>query len=105
MRSAPRSKGPRRVTGTLAVNTTLTQLNLAYNELEEEAGRAIGQAYFSLAAAVNRVLTNLDLEDKRDIGAKGARQIGQVLQVNRALTCFRVIGTMHFLGRFKGLSP
>ena len=66
----------------------------------EVRGQLIGQVL-----AVNRVLTNLDLEDKRDIGAKGARQIGQVLQVNRALTCFRVIGTMHFLGRFKGLSP
>jgi Ran GTPase-activating protein (RanGAP) involved in mRNA processing and transport len=49
----------------LAVNTTLTQLNLGSNLLGKEGGRAIGEAL-----AVNTTLTQLDLSGNK-IGCTG----------------------------------
>ena len=64
----------------LAVNTTLTQLDLCDNALGEEGGRAMGEAL-----AVNTTLTQLDLCGNK-IGSTGASAISQALEVNKALT-------------------
>ena len=50
----------RELAGALAVNTTLTKLDLGYRGLGEEGGRAMGEAL-----AVNTTLTTLNLYDNR----------------------------------------
>jgi hypothetical protein len=61
----------------LAINTTLTQLNLCVDSLGGDAMWAMGQLL-----AVNRVLPHLDLNK---LGTKGARKIRQALQANSVL--------------------
>ena len=64
----------------LAVNTTLTQLDLGDNQIQSKGAIAIAQAL-----AVNRALTSLNLRFNQ-IRDKGARKIAKALQVNHVLT-------------------
>ena len=73
-------EGGRAMGEALAVNTTLTQLDLGDNRLGEEGGRAMGEAL-----AVNTTLAQLDLSGNK-IGSTGASAISQALEVNKALT-------------------
>ena len=64
----------------LTVNTTLTHLNLDYNEIEEsDAG------FLSDAMKVNTVLTDLDLSFNY-IGDSGAASLSDAMKVNTVLT-------------------
>ena len=64
----------------LALNTTLTRLDHAYNGLGEGRGRAIGHAL-----AFNTTLTRLNLGDN-DLRERVGRAMGQALALNTALT-------------------
>ena len=68
----------------LAVNTTLTQLDLRLNALGKEGGRAMGEVL-----AVNNTLTQLVLCGNK-IGSTGASAISQAMEVNKALTDLNV---------------
>ena len=73
----------------LAVNTTLTDLNLGYTftvlDLDYNRIGAKGASAIAQALAVNKALTSLNL-DSNGIGDKGARKIAKALQVNHVLT-------------------
>ena len=73
-------EGGRAMGEALAVNTTLAKLDLGYNAFGKEGGRAMGEAL-----AVNTTLTQLHLGGNK-IGTKGASAIAQALEVNKALT-------------------
>ncbi|XP_068738348.1 protein NLRC3-like isoform X2 [Montipora capricornis] len=64
----------------LAVNTSLTSLDLSQNSIGAEGGTSLSQAL-----AVNTSLTTLDLSDS-SIGADGVTSISQALAVNTSLT-------------------
>ena len=64
----------------LAVNTSVTILDLSHNSIG-----AKGATSFSQALALNTSLTTLDLTDN-SIGAEGASSLSQALAVNTSLT-------------------
>ena len=64
----------------LAVNSTLTNLDLSENSLGDEGATSLSQAL-----KVNSTLTNLDLRGN-SIGAEGATSLAQALKVNSTLT-------------------
>ena len=70
----------RELAGALAVNTTLTKLDLYGNRLGEEGGRAMGEAL-----AVNTTLKKLDLHGNA-LGEEGWRAMGEALAVNTTLS-------------------
>ena len=64
----------------LAVNSSLTNLDLSWNSIRDS-----GAASLSQGLAVNSSLTNLDLS-KSSIGDSGAASLSQALAVNSSLT-------------------
>ena len=58
----------------------LTKINLRYNKIGVEGGKAIGEAL-----KVNTSLTEIDLY-YNNIGDEGAKAIGEALKVNTSLT-------------------
>jgi hypothetical protein len=76
----------RELAGALAVNTTLTMLDLRHNALGKKGGRAMGEAL-----AVNTTLTQLDLGENA-LGEEGGRAMGEALAVNTTLTQLNLVG-------------
>ena len=64
----------------LTVNSTLTSLNLRYNSIGDEGATSLSQAL-----KVNSTLTSLDLGLNR-VGEEGATSLSQALKVNSTLT-------------------
>ncbi|XP_068756016.1 NLR family CARD domain-containing protein 3-like, partial [Montipora capricornis] len=64
----------------VAVNTSLTTLDLSYNSIGDEGATSLSQAL-----AVNTSLTTLDLS-RNSIGDEGATSLSQALAVNTSLT-------------------
>ncbi|CAF1099752.1 unnamed protein product [Adineta steineri] len=61
-------------------NTTLTELNLCWNQIEDR-----GAKYLSKGLQNNKTLTTLNLLNNQ-IGDKGAQYLGEALQKNKTLT-------------------
>ncbi|XP_068681939.1 protein NLRC3-like [Montipora foliosa] len=74
------AKGATSFSQALALNTSLTTLNLTDNSIGAE-----GASLLSQALAVNTSLTTLNLTDN-SIGAEGASSLSQALAVNTSLT-------------------
>eukprot|EP00036_Acanthoecidae_sp_10tr_P018164 CAMPEP_0206303820 /NCGR_PEP_ID=MMETSP0106_2-20121207/9431_1 /ASSEMBLY_ACC=CAM_ASM_000206 /TAXON_ID=81532 /ORGANISM="Acanthoeca-like sp., Strain 10tr" /LENGTH=163 /DNA_ID=CAMNT_0053734621 /DNA_START=299 /DNA_END=786 /DNA_ORIENTATION=- len=70
------AEGGKAIAAALQVNSTITTINLRYNGLGAEGGKAI-----AAALQVNSTITTIDLR-RNNLGADGGKAIAAALQVN-----------------------
>lgn len=82
--------GAKALSGALKVNSSLTNLNLRFNQIGASGAQALSDAL-----EINTTLTKLDLSDN-DISASGTQFLSKALEINASLTslnlCHNKIG-------------